>query len=688
MKKQKTNARGRWQKPAALLLTVLVTVITVLGQPVQALAAVNDGSPWVDYSLQENLAQVTKTDAKDDFYLDTNYEWLKNAQLKAGSVSESQFSMVSDEVVANAKALLVDKTIKGHDAQLVQSLYDSYLDWDARNKAGVKPIKPTVNAIKKISTMKELSDFICTNSKLTMGVPRFVTMANNTSLTDSSFYITYVNGDGFLLGDAAEYTNRTELGERIYEAYKKQTVAMLKRLGYTSKEAKAMFDRVIKFEGKLAKVSFTSADMMAPDYIQRSNNEMSNKKTMKLMKTFPLKRYLTAMGYGDAKKYSVDNLKYMETVDKLYTKKNLSVIKEYMIVHYVLGMSSLLDRKAFDLNVATANAVYGSSGQRDDEEYAYYTVTSMLSVPMQKVYLQQNNAAEKKATVTALCEKTIAEYRGMLKETTWMSEQTKEKAIEKLDAVKINVVSPDQWPDYSALKLKGKSYFDDYLAIAIYESKRNQSLTNGKVDKNAWQVNTLDTNAYYMMTDNSINILLGILGGDFYKDDMATEELYAGIGTVIAHEISHAFDPTGSQFDAQGNYANWWTEADQAEFSKRADKLIAYYDKIVAFNGTNVNGTSVQGEVVADMTGMDCMLRLAKAEKNFDYDKFFRQYAKVWKEVMTPEYTYLALTQDSHPLSYLRVNVTVQQFQEFYDTYQVKQGDHMYLAPEERLTIW
>ena len=690
MKQRKTDFKKTeiWQRLTALLLTLFIVTTTVGGQTVQAAQLSNDGSPWVDYDLQQNLSGNVTPNPRDDFYLYVNHEWLANAKIAEGNTSTDSFQEVEDETVKNAKAILEDKTLKSHDAKLIQKLNREYLNWEARNKVGIKPLKSTVKAIKNISSMKELSDFICNNEDLTYGVPKFVNFSNDVSYNDSSSYVTSVYGDSLLLGDAAEYTKRTEMGDRYYKACRKEAVEMLKRLGYSSKEAGKMYERVIKFEGQLAKASFSIEDAMSPDYIQKTNNVMKKDKTEKLMKNFPLKRYMKASGYGKSKNYCVTEPKYIKQVDKLYTKKNLKVIKEYMLVHYLSNMICLLDRKAFDLRIQSANMISGSSGKLDDKEYAYLEVSALLSVPLQKVYLKKYNAEEKKEKITQLCKEVIANYRQMLSNATWLSEQTRQKAIEKLDAMKINVIYPDQWEDYSKLNLDGKSYVECYKAIINYEKKANQACTNKKVEKSQWFISTLEANAAYNMQDNSINILLGILGGDFYRDDMSKEELYAGIGSVIGHEISHAFDTNGCQYDAEGNLADWWTKEDYKAFQKRADKLVAYYDKIVAFAGKQVSGTNVQSEAIADITGMQCILGIAAKEKNFDYDKFFKQYAKVWKQITTPEDEEYNLQQNVHPLNYLRTNVTVQQFDEFYDTYHVQKGDNMYLAPEDRLTVW
>ena len=292
-----------------------------------------------------------------------------------------------------------------------------------------------------------------------------------------------------------------------------------------------------------------------------------------------------------------------------------------------------------------------------------------------------------KADVTRICEEAIAYYRTMLASEEWLSEETRTKAVEKLDRITINAVYPEKWADDSALSLDGLGYYDCLRAIAEYGHDRDISLLGTKVDHELWEFNILDTNAYYNPQDNSINIIRGILGGSFYRDDMSDEELYAGIGSVIGHEISHAFDTNGAQFDADGNLLNWWTEDDYAAFTNRANRLAAYYDKMIAFGGYHVQGQNIQTEAIADMAGLKCMLGLL-AQKGGDARAFFDAYAKIWARLNTREFEYYCLMQDTHPLHYLRVNATVQQFPQFYEAYDVHEGDGMYLAPENRVLVW
>ena len=215
-----------------------------------------------------------------------------------------------------------------------------------------------------------------------------------------------------------------------------------------------------------------------------------------------------------------------------------------------------------------------------------------------------------------------------------------------------------------------------------------QKKKNQQVDPEIWIAGVTDANAYYNPMDNSINIIGGILGAPFYMEDMTLEEKLGGIGMIIGHEISHAFDSTGSQFDADGNMVNWWTEEDQTAFSERTGKVAAWFDQVIPYEGGTYSGIIVQNEAIADMAGVKCMLRIAQDEENFDYDVFFRSVADIWRNASTKEMIQMQASMDSHPLAYLRVNATVMQFPEFYQTYEVKEGDGMYLAEENRFSVW
>ena len=349
---------------------------------------------------------------------------------------------------------------------------------------------------------------------------------------------------------------------------------------------------------------------------------------------------------------------------------------------------SLLDRECYEDAIAFENAVNGSTGAQPDEEVAYDLVRGALTTPMDRAFLSRYDASKIKEEITRICEESIAYYREMLDTEDWLSAETRARAIEKLDAITINAVYPEKWRDYSNLSLDGLGYYDSMKAIARFERAYNVSLLNTRVDHELWEFDILETNAYYNPQENSINIIRGILGGAFYSEDMSTEELYAGIGTVIGHEISHAFDTNGAQFDAAGALNNWWTEEDYSAFLDRAQKMIDYYNSMTAFDGYSVQGENIQTEAIADMAGVKCMLGILEEKGEVDYRAFFEAYAKVWARLNTREMEYYCLMQDPHPLHYLRANVTAQQFDQFLEAFGIAEGDGMYLDPADRILVW
>ena len=332
--------------------------------------------------------------------------------------------------------------------------------------------------------------------------------------------------------------------------------------------------------------------------------------------------------------------------------------------------------------------INGSTGSVSDEEVAYSIASGALMVPMARAFLEKYDSTRMKEDITRICQECVDYYRSMLENEDWLSPDTRAKAIEKLDSLTIHAVYPEKWRDYSGLSLDRLNYYDCLKAIGKFNEEYNRSLLNTKVDHELWNFNILDTNAYYNQQDNSINIIRGILGSEFYREDMSAEELYAGIGSVIGHEISHAFDTNGAQFNATGALENWWTEEDYSAFLSRAQKLIDYYDTMTAFGGYQVQGANIQTEAIADMAGLKCMLGLLEQKGDVDYSAFFEAYAKTWKRLDTREMEYYCLMQDTHPLHYLRVNATVQQFAQFMEAFGVTEGDGMYLDPADCVLVW
>ena len=649
---------------------------------------VTGGKPWIDSDIKENVVASKKPSPKDDFNLCVNYDWLSKNQIEPGESRQASFNEAERQIEKNIMAILTDKKSADHNTALVQTYYRAVLDWKARNALGVKPVAAYVDKIKAIQTMEELDDFICANQKDCF-LSLFVGFENYIKIDDSSSYITYVGFDGFVLDDSAEYKKRSGRGERVYNATLKKTKALFGRLGYSQDEAQKLFENVIALEGLLAKSALANAQFNWPKSYKKEKNVMTIDKAASLCPRFPFKRAIQEAGYGEAKELLVVEPKRFGALNKVYAKENLEAIKDYLIFHVADICSCFLDEAAYDIYINALNEINGVQGKVSNEKYAFNVVRSNLPTPLSRAYLARYDLSKIKKRVAEICKQSISIYRDMLGEEDWLSEETKAKAIEKLDAISIHSVYPEKWIDFSDLKLDGLSYFECVKAIGKHSQKINESYTNGKVDKELWQTQELlIPNAFYQPAENSINIIPGLLARPFYHEDMTQEELLGSIGSVIGHEISHAFDTLGARYDKDGNLANWWTPKDFKTFEKRAKKLVAYYNGITLMEGMKERGGLVQTEAIADMAGIKTMLKIAKTIPNFDYKKFFEAYAANWRVLTSPEMEEWQAYNDPHPACYLRTNVTLQQFDEFIQAYDIKPGDGMYLAPKDRILVW
>ena len=449
MNEQRTR---KWKRAAALLL--VLTLLSALAGTASAEGEVlNDGSPWVDYVLRENVETVeAKPESpKDDLYLYANYEWAKNTEIRPGYTSESSFGNVDDEIREMCMAVLTDDSLQSEDAAMVQGLYRACLDWDTRNALGVEPVRKTVDRILAVSSLDELTALFCDRDE---EVGQLFGFGTDTGLNDPETYLLAINSMGLLLGDSAEYVNRTEMGKRFEEAYRMAAAKMLPKFGYTEEEASEMMDRALALETELAGGIMSSAERMSPDYIQRINNEMSLDEAYALCENFPLSTIIDAWGYGAAEKCLVTQPAYLEKLDAIYTEERLEDLKNYLLVCTAVGGISVLDRDCYELSVEIDNMISGSTGSVPDEEVAYSIASGALMVPMGRAFLEKYDSTQMKEDITRICQECVDYYRGMLEREDWLSAATRAKAIEKLDALTIHAVYPEKWRDYSGLSLK------------------------------------------------------------------------------------------------------------------------------------------------------------------------------------------------------------------------------------------
>ena len=649
-------------------------------------------SPWINSNIIGVVTDDVKAGIKDDFYLNVNHDYLRDTKLRPGHSAELPF-LESEEIVKDrCTKILNDTSLKSRDAQMIQDFYGLYLDWDSRNKEGIKPLKKYVDALEKVSSIDEMTDFLLSDLNIEYGW-QLMYVGVGIDYEDSGKYNVEIYPTSLSLGDPAEYDELTENGKGLKEYCEGEYKYMLERFGYSDDEIDGMLEDLFEFEKKAAGYEMTRLEENAADALEKQINPVTMSDLKKMSPDLPLPEYMEKLGYSKSKLINLQQPKWLKGLNDLYTQENLSGIKAYILLSTLGGSMDFLDEDAHRKEQELSNKFQGITESKTDEEEAYEMTMSMFSDNMSRIYIDKYLDEGIRDEITTLCKDAIDTYGEMLDTVDWLSEDTRKAAKKKLKAIKIHAVYPDKWEDDSMFSVTSKedggTYFQAVLDYSNAAEERQLSRINGEVDREIWGINILESNAFYSPVNNSINIVPGFFCDATYSSDMTTEEKYGALGTVIGHEISHAFDTNGAQYDENGNFANWWTDEDLEAFHKRADKLVAYYDSIVPLDDkTPYRGQLVQTEAIADMAGMKCMLKMAEKVDGFDYDKFFRTFASMWADIETIETVRNRIMTDVHPLRYLRPNVTVQQFEEFYRTYNVKEGDGMYLAPGERIAVW
>lgn len=653
------------------------------------------GEPWLT-SIVDGMvtADLEKPDLKDDFYLNNNYDWLRDTRLKPDHAKAGTFDDLSDLVDERLNALFTDESITGREADLVREFYQMFLDWESRAEGWnffLEHLKP----IQEIQTLEDLTAYLSSEESMYYGSDLGAPALGN-HLEHPDEWMVAFGWTTLSMMDSGEYTKRTPAGENRANYHDAMAAYVFQHAGYSKAEAEELIRQNFEFESLIAPWIMTDQEQFQADATRKMYNILSREELEAASPHFPITAILDCYGLNPALEINLSMPAWLERMNELYTEENVPLMRAYLMFQ-MAGFFTMqfVDEDSYRAWQKLSMDYEGIQEAEADEDAAQGETQTYLSQFVDDMYVQKYTSDKTREDVLELIREVIAVYREMLQEETWLTEETREAAIRKLDAMTLNAVYPDARDDWSGYTFRSRSEGGNLLEAKAelrrcqLELQRRKSYD--KPDPKVWSFGTThEINASYRNLDNSINIYAGILGGDFYREGMTREELLAGAGMVIAHEISHAFDPEGSQHDETGALRNWWTDADRTAFESRAAKVNAYYDSLHPWkDGSPYSGANVHAEAIADMGGLACILRIAQQEKDFDYDAFFRTYARIRRRKMTEitvETTFRS--SDPHPMDHLRVNALLAQFPEFQETYGIQPGDGMYVAPEDRITIW
>ncbi|OCA96382.1 M13-type metalloendopeptidase [Clostridium beijerinckii] len=670
--------------------------LSIVASIVAFMLVVSNGSHNVAMAEESSVTNNSQgVRLNDDFYDAVNSDWIKNAKIEDGKSTASTFDDVENKVTEQIKDiinnLLINKDAykENSDEKKIINIYNNTLNIEARNREGIKPVKENLDEIKSTGTIDDITklwkDKRILNSTIKFSVEK--------DIKDVKTNILYISPTALSLGDSDEYTNPTENSKKERKLTEDYYNKILMLSGYTQQESQKKVDDMFKFEEMVApyikgkKEKATTKNLIDEQYNVYTVAELNN-----LAPNLNLPEIMNYMGIDKANKIILEDPEWLKAFNKLYNQENLPLIKNYIEIVNLLYASNYLSEDFENANKEYASNMLGITGNVSKEEEAVDNVNSMMGMAIGRLYSEKYVPEKTKKDVESITKDIIAVYKKRIDNLDWMSSQTKKNAIDKLDKLKIKIAYPDSWNDYSKLDIKSYeecgSLFQNAMTLRIFERDKMFNKINKLVDKDEDQFKPQTVNAFYSATENSIIIPGGIIQGHFYDVNAPKEVNLGGIGVIIGHEISHAFDNTGAQYDSDGNLNNWWTEEDYKEFMQKTQKVANFYSQIEAMPGEKLDGNLTVGENIADIGGVSCLLDILGEMSNANYKAFFESYAVTWRQITTKEYATYALIIDVHSPNKVRVNAVLPQFQKFYDTYGITEKDGMYVKPGDRIGIW
>lgn len=664
----------------------------ILGSITGALAlALAGGGFWAYKTFVPQETPIDKNaTVASNFYQAVNKEWLLKAKIPVDSPSIDSFYTLDEDVKGKLK-----KDIKnlgeGKESSDITGMsefitfYKAASDYKQREKDGLEPLKPY---LKEIEDIKDLNDLANKSASLTdKGIPLPFGYDVGTNAENTSQKQIQLSPPSILLPDVSIY--KDEASKKQYlTPIETATKKALEKLGYSEKNSKRIVKEALEFDEIIAKYSL-------------SNEEMSESKNLVHPKTaeeinaysgsFKLYDVIKGIMGRDLETINVPNTKYFENYSKVVNQDNFSKIKSWMLVQEAMAASNSLTED-YRLNFQSISmAIMGTQKPISKEDTVYEMSINLFSDVMSVYYGRKYFGEEAKTDVTGMIDKIKNVYRGRLQQNDWLTEETRNKAIEKLDKMKVFVgYQEDVDPGTKELHLEpNKSFFELSEDIAQFGKRYTIDHFDEPIDKNKWSGSAFDINAYYNPESNSINFPAGILQAPFYDKNQSTEKNYGGIGVVIGHEITHAFDSNGADYDENGDMHNWWTNADSKAFDKRIKAFEDQWNGLEIYE-TKVNGKLTVTENVADAGGLSSTLQVLKTDMTKpDLKDYFENYANIWKQKASLQYNKYTMVQDVHAPNELRVNQQLKNLPEFYEAYpQIKKGDAMYLAPSKRISLW
>lgn len=644
---------------------------------------------------QENFD--TTASPVNDFYQYACGGWMKNNPLTGEYARFGSFDKLAEDNKKQLNDLIVEIASQKHEpgsvSQKIGDLYNLMMDTARLEKEGIDPIKLDLAKIDGVTDKASLFDVVV---DLQMkNVDLYFALYVGADPKNSNVNILQTYQSGYALGERDYYIGDDENSVKIREKYKEHIEKMLLLCGYPESVAKRTVESVMQIETRLAKVAYDKVKERDP---LANYHKMSVDSLGAIIPNFDWKNYFSKQGL-DVNELNVSQIEPVQEAVDIFNGTDIEVQKDYLrwklIDEAASCLNSALDNQNFEFYGKT---ISGRTEQSPRWKRAESFVSSSLGEAVGQMYVAKYFPEESKKRMLELVGNLQKTLGHRIERLSWMSDTTKQKALEKLDAFHVKIGYPDKWKDYSSLQITDGSLWENRCNVVKFRNDEAVAKAGKPVDKDEWHMTPQTVNAYYNPTTNEICFPAGILQYPFFDMNADDAFNYGAIGVVIGHEMTHGFDDQGSQFDKDGNLNNWWTDADSEAFKSRTVVMANFFDSIEVAPGVFANGKFTLGENIADHGGLQIAFEAFKdatanaplpVKDGFTPEqRFFLAYANVWAGNIREEEILRRTKVDPHSLGRWRVNGALPHIQAWYDAFNVQPSDSLFVSPDKRVEIW
>ncbi len=635
---------------------------------------------------------------QDDFFGHLNGKWLKTTEIPSDKPSWGTFMKLRDDTTPQLREIIEanqkDPNKKaGSDNQKIADLYTSFMDEKKLEALGTRPLAGELHRIAALKDKKAVPALVAHLSQIGVSTPYGIGVAQDAK--ESTRYATYIRQGGLGMPDRDYYLKLDDKRMAdIRAAYEKHIANILTLAG--DKDAAAKARAILAFETKLAEAQWDRVSLRDPN---KSYNKMTVAELGQLTPGYDWKGALGAAGLGKAGYVIVGQPSYITGFKQILDNTDLATLQAYFQWHLLREFSPYLTKAFMDENFDFyGKTLTGVTENRPRWKIGVSTVEGALGEALGREYVAKYFPPERKARMDELVKNVLAAYKESIDGLDWMSPETKKEAQAKLATFNPKIGYPVKWRDYSKLAIKPDDLVGNVMRAATFGYNRNINKLGKPIDRDEWGMTPQTINAYYNSRLNEIVFPAAILQPPFFNAEADDAVNYGAIGAVIGHEIGHGFDDKGSQSDGKGNLRNWWTKEDGERFKAKTDMLVKQYDAFEPVPGYHVNGALTLGENIGDNSGLAIAYKAYKISLHGQQaptidgltgdQRFFMGFGQVWRSKMRDAAAIQQVKTDPHSPGQFRANGTLRNQAAFYEAFGVKEGDKMYLKPEERVTIW